>query len=536
MRKFSKILALTFSIIFISSCGYFRNAENQAENSGLDNNATVEVSITEDKEIKDVLSLAARPLKSFNPLTNVDEHNKYIFSLIYDDLYFLDENLNYSSNIISSTTFSADGKSATLKIRPDAKWSDGTSILASDIVYSINQLKNNQNPLYISNLSFVAYLVKDSDDTVTVYFNKTMNAQTLALCVPIVQESFYSVPQSEAELQKFKTNGSGKYQLTDVIDSRNYQLTVVDKYLNNANIKTVNIKIIESFEYEIDAFNANIIDIIVMNPEDLKEVKNGETTSIVNVPTNKYEFIALNFQNALINDINIRRALAYALPTDETIQSMFLNASVRTQSSVNPKSYLYNNELNVYSEDFEKSKQFLNTAGFTKADIEGFAIKETNATTTNLDFNILVNEENTHRVNLAKKYAENLKAVGIKSQIIIVPFEEYMTRLNEGRYDLAFAGYLTDNSQNNISMFGEGNILRYTNIKIQSIAAQLAATNTEISYKSEMTAFQNLVNSDLPVLSICYKDVLLLSNNEVSNVNVSIDSYFNNIESWIVME
>ncbi len=536
MRKFLTTFALAFTIIFLSSCNYFGSAENQEDSLAQEGSLNNEQNTTEAKETKNVLNIAARPLQSFNPLTNIDEHNKYVFSLIYDDLYYLDENLNYKSNILSSTIFSEDGMSATLIVKPGAKWSDGTGILADDIVYSINQLRYNQNPLYINNLSFVASASKTANDAVLVVFNKPMNENTFNLCVPIVQESFYDPQLNDAEMQKLKTNGSGKYQLTKVIDSRNYQLSVIDEYRNTANVKTINIKIIETFDYEIDAFNANIIDIIVMDPEDLKEVKNGETTTIINVPTNKYEFIALNFQNALINDINIRRALAYALPTDETIQSMFLNASVRTQTNVNPKSYLYNQDLTQYTEDFERSKQYLNSAGFTGADIEGFALKVTDTTTVSLDFNILVNEENTYRVNLAKKYAENLKAVGIKSQLIEVPFDEYMTRLNEGRYDLAFAGYMTDNSQNNSALFNTNNVLRYTNTKVQYTSSHLANAITKENYQAEISAFQNIVNTDLPVLSVCYKDILLLSNNEVSNVNVSIDNYFSNIENWVVVE
>ncbi len=539
MRKFLTTFALAFIMILTSSCG---NDDTTSVDGSTEDEATLSEaqnsteSTDENKEIKTELSVAARPLQSFNPLTNTDEHNKYIFSLIYDDLYYMDENLKYTSNIIDSTIFSPDGKTVTLKVNPNASWSDGTNVLAEDIVYSINQLRYSQNPLYLSNISFVASVTADAEDTVTVYCNKAMNENTFNLCVPIVDESFYKVAQNELEMQNLKTNGSGKYSLSEVVDSRNYKLSVVDKYSSTSNIKTINIKIIENFEFEIDAFNANIIDLIVMNPEDLKEVKNSETTTITNVPTNQYEFIALNFQNPLINDINVRRALAYALPTDETVQSMFLNASNRTQSNVNPKSYLYNKDLISYSEDFEKSRQFLVNSGFNKLDNEGFAIKEKEGTIANIDLNILVNEENTYRVNLAKKYAENLKAVGIKSQIIEVPFDEYMTRLNEGRYDLAFAGYLTDNSQNNISMFSEGNILKFTSNQIKNIQGQLATISPEVSYEEQILALQTVVNNDLPVLSICYKDVLLLSNNKVNNVKVSIDNYFNNIESWIVTE
>lgn len=254
------------------------------------------------------------------------------------------------------------------------------------------------------------------------------------------------------------------------------------------------------------------------------------------MPTDQYEFIALNFQNPLLNDINIRRALAYAIPSDETIQSMYLNASVRTHTTVNPKSYYYSDSYTEYIEDFERSRMYIDNAGFTKFDSEGFSIKQTETTNVSLEFNILVNEENIHRVNLAKKYSENLKAVGVKSQIIEVPFDEYLLRLNEGRYDLAFAGYLTGKNQNNIKLFLDGNILRYVNSKVDDIKLELENANTVDGYYDAMGDLQDLINKDLPVISICYKDILLLSNNDASNVTLTVDNFFSNIESWLVFE
>ncbi len=533
MKKIASKVTVIITMMFLTSCGFVDN--NVGENIDETIVENIESNVTEVsnqiKEKRKYINMAIRPTQSFNPLVNVDQHNKYVFSLIYEDLFFLDDNLKYDSNIISDLNFSEDKLKVTMTIDSNAKWNDGTSILAEDIVYSINQVKYNQNPLYLNNVDFVSSVRADSNNVITVTCVKPMNESTFNLCIPVVQASFYKVADN-----KLKTNGSGKYDLTEVIDSRNYKLTASNKYKEVASIEEINLKVLESFEFEIDAYNANLIDVIVMNPEDLTEVKNGESTNIINIPTNEYEFIAFNFQNPFVNDINIRRALAYAIPSDDTIQSMYLNASVRTHTSVNPKSYLYYDSFVEYTEDFEKSKQYLTNAGFTELDYEGFAQKNTETSAVTLEFNIVVNEENAYRVNLAKKYSENLKAVGIKSQIIEVPFDEYVQRLNDGRYDMAFVGYLTDSSQNNISLFSEGNVLRYTNARVEDISSRLDNTNTIEEYSAGIDNLQSLVNSDLPVISICYKDTLLLSNNDISNVSVTIGNYYKNIESWLVFE
>ncbi len=545
MRKFVKLTKLSIALVLILSlvsCG-----DKEIDTGNVDetsaNGAEVPIesevdTVQEDNEMhatQDYVNIAIRPLKTFNPLTNTDIQTMYVLNLVYDNLLYRDEEMKVTSNIVDEPIFAEDGRSATFTIKSDAKWHDGTAIKVDDIVYSLNTLKNNQNPLFLTSINGVASISKQGENGFVMYFNKPMNIHTINLSFPIVQKGFYDNVSSTDTSGKYKTNGSGKYELSEVKDSRNFTLQISDKYADTANIKTINLKVIESFDLEVDAFNADIIDIIFMKPDDLKNIRNNENTTIINIPTNEYEFIALNFQNPFINDINIRRALAYAMPTDETVQSMYLNAADRTHTNVNARSYLYNESVVSYSENFEQGKLLLKGVGFEGFNSEGYAVKTTDGTDISLDFNILVNEENTYRLNLARKYSENLKAIGVKSQIVAVPYEEYVDKLKKGDYDLAFCGYLTEESQNNTALFTGNNILKYNNAKITEMQSQLAVANGE-QYIKVLNSLQAEINSDLPVISICYKNILLLTNNDVSSVSPTVDNYLNDIDKWIVFE
>ncbi len=530
--KHVRIAALMAISLFVTSCGGTTDTTPTEDTANVED--TKEEVVDPNKEISDEVNIAIRPIKSFNPLTNVDAHNKEVLKLIYDELFFYDENMRNTSNIVDEPIFSEDGKSVTLTVKSDAKWHNGLPIRAEDIVYSISTLLNNQNPLYVTNLQGVTEARVVGGNAV-IYFNKIVNMDTLDLSVPIVQKDFYT-KSTGFDYENLKTNGTGKFKLVEAKDSRNFELKILDRYSDTANIDKINLLVIEDFETEINAFNADIIDLITMSPEELTSVRNSENTTIINVPTNEYEFIAFNFKNPLLNDVTLRQALAYVIPTDETIKSMFLNSSDRTQSNVNPNSYLYSDSLVSYTEDFEKSKELLGKIGFNGLSQEGLIEKKTETSSVILDFTILVNEDNVHRTNIAKKYSENLKAVGIKSTVLAVPYEEYTQRLNEGRYDIAFVGYLTPEGQNNIALFGANNILNYSNAKIPEISERLKNAKTSQEYKEIMFSFQNIINTDLPVVSICYNNKLLISNDEVSNINVVFDNYFYNIDSWQVLK
>lgn len=541
MHKVKRIVAVSLILTLLTGCTSkkYNNEDVKDKESTVTSgsNISLEVSNTEEpqKTQKDYLTIATRPITSFNPLTNTDLHTKYILNLIYDNLFYLDKDLRYQSNIVNTPVFSGDGYSVTLTIRDDAIWHDKSPILADDIVYSINELINNQNPLYTDSIQYIKSVKKVDSKTVIVNFNKVFNPDTFNLCVPIVQKSFYDLPSSQLDSVRYKTNGSGKYKLLEAVDSRNYTLAIVDKYRDEATINKIYLKVIENSDLEVKAFNANIVDLVFLAPDELEKIEKADSSTIIDIGTNQYEFLALNFQNPFINNINIRRALAYAIPTEETVMSMYLNAAEVTNSDVNPDSYLYNPNLTTYTEDFQKGKRELAEAGFTSINDDGFIVKEGDPTVT-LDFNILVNSENSYRENLAIKYSENLKALGIKSQVISVPFDEYMQRLNDGNYDIAFCGYQTDNSQNNVSLFTEGNVLRYTNAEVEEISSILNSATTAEEYEEGIMLLQSVVNSELPVISLCYTDELLLANNEITNADITVDNYFNNIDSWVVYE
>ncbi len=540
MRKFAKITKLGISLILVMSLVSCGNNEPTTETvteittETTDDSTDANTEENEIKETQDYINIAVRPMQSFNPLTNTDVQTMYVLNLIYDNLFYRDETLKATSNIVEDPVFSEDGLSASFVIKSDAKWHNGDKITVDDIVYSLNTLKNNQNPLFATSVNAVNSISRTGDSTFVMYFKKPTNIHTLNLSFPIVQKGLYDNLSSKDTSSRYVTNGSGKYELEEVNDSRNFTLKASDKYAS-ANIQTINLIVIESFDLEVDAYNAGIVDIIFLKPDDLKNIRTAEDTTIINIPTNEYEFIAFNFQNPFLNDINIRRALAYAIPTDETIQSMYLNAADRTHTNVNPKSYLYNSSVVQYSEDFEQGKNLLKGVGYEGFNSEGYAVKANGDSNISLDFNILVNQENTYRVNLARKYSENLKAIGVKSQVVAVPYDEYMDKLKNGNYDLAFVGYLTDESQNNSSLFAQGNILRYNNAEIIEMQKQLATANPEI-YVDTLNALQTEINTELPVISVCYKNILMLANHDITNVNATVDNYFNNIENWIVFE
>ena len=82
------------------------------------------------------------PIDTLNPLFASSDAelstNKLIFSSIYD----YDSTNHLRDDLATSTTVSKDERTYTIKLREDAKWSDGTKLTARDIEYTVALMKS----------------------------------------------------------------------------------------------------------------------------------------------------------------------------------------------------------------------------------------------------------------------------------------------------------------------------------------------------------------------------------------------------------
>src|SRR5260221_7359410 len=71
----------------------------------------------------------------------ISDYTDYMAAVnLYDGLVNVDSNGNLVPELAESWTVSPDAKEVTFKLRADAKFSDGTPVQASDVVYSVERL------------------------------------------------------------------------------------------------------------------------------------------------------------------------------------------------------------------------------------------------------------------------------------------------------------------------------------------------------------------------------------------------------------
>ncbi|UCH27299.1 MAG: hypothetical protein JSV66_06585, partial [Trueperaceae bacterium] len=147
-----------------------------------------------------------------------------LMTLIYDQLFLMDENLVPQPWLVSDLEISADGLSYKISLRPGITWHDGEPLTADDVAFSINYYQNNLLGRFTRSANKVTG-VEVLDDLNVILSLGAPDAtflQTGLADMPMLPEHIWSSvtePKTMAE-----AIGSGAYRLSEYRSDQFYRL------------------------------------------------------------------------------------------------------------------------------------------------------------------------------------------------------------------------------------------------------------------------------------------------------------------------
>ena len=114
--------------------------------------------------------------------------------------------------VAKTADVASDGKSVTFKLRPEAKFSDGTQITADDVVFSFNTLKEKGHPSIGITLRDVASAEAIDPETVRFNFKGDLTRDLPISCaqLPVLSKAYYAKEKFDETTLKAPL-GSGPY-------------------------------------------------------------------------------------------------------------------------------------------------------------------------------------------------------------------------------------------------------------------------------------------------------------------------------------
>lgn len=124
-------------------------------------------------------------VNSLNPLFAVTDSEKALSRLMFATLSAVDYSGHIAPGLAKSIHASDDGRTWTIKLRDDLKWSDGEPITNEDVLFTASLIKNSAvNSIYDTNLSNVR--VSEDEDSIAFYLPSAYADFDSALAFPIL--------------------------------------------------------------------------------------------------------------------------------------------------------------------------------------------------------------------------------------------------------------------------------------------------------------------------------------------------------------
>lgn len=319
---------------------------------------------------EDVLRIAVvTEPTSLDPITTNNIPSRVVFMQIHDGLVTYGQDLSIQPALAESWDISDDGTTYTFHIRPGVSFHNGDPLTSADAAYAIT---TSQDPSlqsqWLGILSGVADIQTPDDQTLVVQLEEP-DASFLDQIV------YLGIPNSSvhaaigADAYAINPVGTGPFSFGSWVRGERVVLEAnPDYWVAAPNVGRVEFRAIPEravAAIELEAGGVHMAQSLAA--DDLIRLQDHAGITIESVPTLSYYYVAINQHSGPLADPLVRRALQYAIPMDQFVDTIFQGiGAVRAYSSFAPTNLAFDADLvaDYPSYDPETARALLAEAGY----------------------------------------------------------------------------------------------------------------------------------------------------------------------------
>ena len=339
------------------------------------------------------------PYDTMDPHAAFDVGRVAVRLNLYDGLYrWLDNPAVLTPWLAESHTVSADGLTYTFKLKPGAKFHDGTEITAEDVRYSTERILALKKGAAALIATMVAPNTTKALDKHTVQFSLTKPASIFMAVVPevhVVNAALVKKNEKDgdwgAAWLTSNDAGSGSYRLDRYDPAIGFTakrfpghfMPWGPKYIDEIDFRLVkedNTRVLGMIKGDYQGTGGYL-------PNDqVKRLRDASNVKIVEAESMRIMMFQINNQRAPLNDVNVRRAVSYAFDYDGFNKDILGGTVERNPVPIPNNLWGVPRDVKGYTYDVDKAKAELAKAK-TKVDrpltvgyLQGFSQTEQAAT------------------------------------------------------------------------------------------------------------------------------------------------------------
>ena len=308
-------------------------------------------------------------------------------------------------------------------------------------------------------------------------------------------------------------------------DSRNpgEQTAVVrndDYWGDTALLDGVNFKVVSEPGSRIAELESGSSDAILSTlSSNIERVDSNEDVTLLRNDSVSIDYIGFNTEKEPFNNPKVRQAITHAFDSEAVLEGVYNGSGTPAEAPLAPGVLGYSEEIEGLDYDMEKAQQLLDEAGVE-----------------DLTINLMVNDDNPERVDVALWLQESLSKLGIKVNVEQVEWGAYLAATGAGEHDMFILGWSnsTGDPDNGIAPLfhsdnigDTGNRSFYNNPELDSILDEARQSTEEGEREQLYMDAQQLLVDEAPAIFIRHGENLNAHGNHVEGFQGDAYNIFN---------
>ena len=316
-----------------------------------------------------VVGIEAAPT-DLDPRFATDASSARIDELVFRSLTRVDERHQHVPDL--ATDWRLEGPLVVrFDLRADATFSDGAPLVAADVRATYESIldPHTGSPKQ-ETLSFLQ-AVEASDD-------HTVRFRLKAPFAPFLEATTVGIlPQARLGSADRVLVGAGSYRIAQIDRDHEVRLVARAEHREIGGIGEIRFRVVPDDMVRALELEKGTLDLVenAVEPDNVGWLETHARACVRRVPGTTFQYVGLNWNDPLLRQPEVRRAIAHAIDRDALIKHLLGGAARSASGLLSPEHWAYEGEVAGYAYDPAAAKRLLDAAGHPDPDGDGPAVR-----------------------------------------------------------------------------------------------------------------------------------------------------------------
>jgi peptide/nickel transport system substrate-binding protein len=455
-----------------------------------------------------------------NPVLAPKDVDRALALLVYPSLMRYDTSGEIMPAIAETYEIVDEGRTYRFKLRTGLVWEDGEPITADDIAFTIGRIQDAQfvSPL-LQNWQGVRVSTEGTDRVIfqlSSAYTPFLENTTVGI---LPKHKWENIPAESFALSDLNIEpvGGGPFIFDEL--TRDSESGIISSYTVKRNdtyygkhpyLNSITLKFYETELDALVAYNRRSVDgIASVSPLNLSLFSDAHALALYEFHMPRYFALFFNEQeNAILQDIRVRRALALATNRDELIADALGGYAQKTDGPIPPTlSQYYNSDLAALDFNPDEARSILDDANWIDSDGDGIRDKILTRGDDPAPLAVSIITVPTPELELAATHiARQWKHVGVRLNIIPVEIGELQNIIRARDYEMLLFGEILGRIPDPFPFWHSTqqeepglNLSRYKNTNVDVLLEE-GRRDSEEERIEKYKQLQKLIAADIPAV------------------------------------